>query len=155
MYIVRFPSECKLADQGKMLSEQEWEEENRKSYPDHRRMKYVYEKTSLVFNLSEIYSTCSLPAWLLPGLGLLHLFSHTFPHPIKPPPFPSHIWSLLPLPRHPHVQIILFWKPFCTPFVPQGKAGSVVTLPFALIRDEDMCGLHKQALGLRRLHTLL
>jgi len=33
----------------------------------------------------------------------------------------------------------------------QGKAGFVVTLPFALIRDEDMCRLLLQALGRGRL----
>lgn len=63
----------------------------------------------------EIYSICSLPAWLLSHLGLLHLFSHIFPHPVKSSLLPSSIsGSILPLPRYLHVQIILFWKPLCT-----------------------------------------
>lgn len=90
-----------------------WEEENRELT---RRMKHEYEKTSLVFSLSDTYSFCSLPAWLLHYLGLLHVFSHTFPHHIKPPLLPSSIsYSSVWVKAEVIVQIICFWKQFCTP----------------------------------------
>lgn len=75
IYIVRFPSECKLADK-EMLSEQRRETGKVTQFTEEwntDRRNHPWCSTS------EIYFVCSLPAWLLPDLRLLYLFSPTLP----------------------------------------------------------------------------